>query len=98
MAGLACEIEEEVLILEEVVDAVGISNVRDVDLNIVLEGLDVEEVTPVLWYQRVDDGDPSPGFNEPLSEVRADEPKPPGDKDALTLKVRAEIRLFLHRG
>ena len=53
MAGLAGEIEEIILLLDQVAHAVFIAHVGDVDLDLVFDPVDVEQVAAVFRHQAV---------------------------------------------
>ena len=87
VAGLARQIEQEVVAADEVPQAVLVSNVGDVDLDAAGELGDVEEVAAVLGYQAIDERDVGAVFNESTGEVRSDEAQPTGHKYPLAGEV-----------
>ena len=60
MAGLAGQVEEIVLPLHQVVHAVGVAHVGDVDPHPVLDAGDVEQIAAIFRDQAVHQGDISP--------------------------------------
>ena len=73
VARLAGEVEEIVLLSNEVAQAVLVADVRDVDVDRVLDSRDVEQIAAVLVDERVDERDLAPQLDELAGEVRADE-------------------------
>ena len=88
MARLAGEVEEHLLAANQRLQAVHVADVGDVDRDGVLDPGDVRAVAAVLGDQRVDEDDLRAELDEPAGEVRADEPEPAGDQDALAPVLR----------
>ena len=57
MAGLAGEVEKEVVALNQIAHAVGIAHVCDVEFHLLADLGDVEQVAAVLGDQAVDKHD-----------------------------------------
>lgn len=81
MAGLAGQVEKDVLALHQVLHAVLIPHVGDVDPHPVLDTGDVEQVTAVLGDQAVHQGHLRALVHQPAGQVGADEAQPAGDKN-----------------
>lgn len=83
VTGLPGEVEEEVLVLDEVGDCVGISDIGDVDAKVwgVCEVVEVEGVAAVFGNEAVDDGDLGACLEEGACEGGADEAEPARDED-----------------
>ena len=78
------EVEEEVLVLDEVREAVLVADVRDVHAHAVLDPRDVVEVAAVLGDQRVDQSVTSlPPSTSSRASVEPMKPRPPVIEDAL---------------
>ena len=91
MARLASEVEEDVLVADEVAEAVLVADVGDVHGQPVLDSGDVVEQAAVLGHERVDDRDGRVHLEELAREVRADEAEPTGDEDALPRERVGEV-------
>ena len=75
MAGLAGEVEQEVLADEMRPQAVAVAHVGDVDADAVLDSLDVEPVAAVFRHQAVDQRDLGAQIDQPPGQVRTDKPQ-----------------------
>ena len=91
MARLAREVEEHVLPLHEVPEAVFVANVGDVDPNDLLEAVDVVEIPSVFRNQGVDQNHLRVGVCERSREVRADEAEATGDEHVLASKFFLQV-------
>ena len=82
MARLAGEVEEDVLVADEVAEAVLVADVGDVHRQPVLDAGDVVEQAAVLGHERVDDRDHRAQLEQLAREVGADEAEAAGDQNA----------------
>ena len=85
MAGLPGEIEKIILAGDEVVDAVRIAHVGDVDVKPVADVGDVERVAAVFGDEGIDERDVRAVAHEAAREVGTDEAESAGDKNLLAL-------------
>ncbi len=86
VAGLPGEVEKVVLPGHEVVDAVGIAHVGDVDLHPAAQVLDVEGVAAVFGDEAVDQGYVRARRDEPPRKVGADKAQAAGDEHIFALQ------------
>ena len=91
VARLPREVEQVVLALNQVLQAVLVADVGDVHADLVLDPRDVVEVAAVLGDQRVDENDAATRLDEHARQVRADEAEPAGDQDALAAELLSEL-------
>ena len=89
VAGLAREIEQEVLPLHQVFHAVLVTDVRDIHPDRVLDLFDIEQVAAIFRDETVHKDDLRPKPDQTRGQVGADEPKTPRDKDAFPGKKSA---------
>ena len=87
MARLAREVEQNVLALQEIPEAVLVADVGDVDPDLIRDLRHVAEVPPVLRDQAVNQRHVRAFANEAAGEVRADEPQAAGDQDSPPLEA-----------
>ena len=73
VAGLPGQVEQIVLALHQIVHAVLVAHIGDVDPHPVLDAGDVEQVAAVFRDQAVHQGDLRPQLDQPAGQVRADE-------------------------
>src|SRR3546814_18184991 len=55
VADLSCEVEEDVLAPHQVLHSIRVTHVRDVDLDLRLDSVDVEEVPAIVREERIDE-------------------------------------------
>ena len=91
MARLAREVEEDVLVEEVLVQALGVAHVQLVDVDVVLDPRDVRPRPAVGRHERVDDRDGGAGGDERAGEIRADEAETPRDEHAAPREGGAEV-------
>ena len=72
--------------LDQMRHAVHVADIRDVHLHLILETLDVEQISAVLRDEAIQQGDLSPQAEQSASKVRPDEPQAPGDQYATAFK------------
>ena len=72
VAGLPGQVEEIVLALHQVVHAVRVAHIGDVDPHPVLDAGDVEQVAAVFRDQAVHQGDLRPELDQPPGQVRVE--------------------------
>src|ERR1700719_2762177 len=86
MAGLSREVEKIIFSLHEVAQAVGIANIRDIDLHPVLQSIEVVKISAVIRNEAVHDRDHSAQANEPAGEIRTDKAQAAGDQHLRSFK------------
>ena len=92
MAHLSREVEDERLPAHEVIHAVLVAHVGNVDLEAVFQPGHVEQLAAVLGDERVDDGDARAQRDKPISHGAADEAQAARDEDGLIVEGVSRIR------
>ena len=92
MAGLSCEVEQIVLVLDQVSHAEFIPNVGDVDANPALVAFQIKVVPAVLGDKAVNDSHMGAQVGQDSGQVASDETQTPGDENPL----RGEMLKILH--
>lgn len=81
VAGLARQIEQDILSLDQMLEAVFVAHIGDVDAHAVGNGGDIEEVATVFRDEAVDEGHLCAQLDQTVGEVGADEAQPASDED-----------------
>ena len=87
VAGLAGEVEDEVLALHEILQAVLVAHVGDVHAHAAGEAVDVEKIAAVFRDEAVHEQHVGAEVHELPREIRADEAEAAGDEDAFAAEV-----------
>ena len=91
VARLAREVEEDVLVEEVLVQALGVAHVQLVHVDVVLEPRDVGPRPAVVRHERVDDRDGGACGDEPPGEIRPDEPEATRHEHAAPAERGADV-------
>src|SRR5207302_10572498 len=93
VAYLPGQVEDVVLVSDEEADRPRIADVRIVDVDAVHDLADVVRVPAVVGDQRVDDRHLGTELDQPLRQMRADEPEAAGNEDtgALIGRERGKV-------
>ena len=96
MAHLSGEVEQEILALDQVLHAVGIPHVGDVDADAVADLRDVEKVAAIFRDQRIHQQHVGAQLHQPVRQMAADEPQSTGDQDPLAGEGAFEISAHVY--
>ena len=74
VADLPGQVEDHLAVLHQRIHRRFVTNVRDVDVDVFLDAVEVEPVAAVLRVQGIDDQDVGAGRDQRAREIAADEP------------------------
>ena len=72
MADLARKVENDISILHELVHRFFIAHIRNIDLDLVFDLVEIKKIPTVIRNERVDDRDICAECNEAVCEIAAD--------------------------
>jgi hypothetical protein len=80
MAGLASEVKQVILTLDEILHRMLVPNVRDVNFHPLCNFFDVAKIPPIFWNQTVHESYVHAEINQATGQIRTDETEATGNQ------------------
>ena len=84
--GLARQIEQVIFVSQQVLHAVAIAHVGDIDLNLVFDAVEIKQIAAVIGNKTIDERNLRSQGGEPAREVGTDEAQPARNQNAGSLE------------